>query len=70
MESGILPSGFILSGFKTWGKLLAHPWLPFSFLQNRAVVWGWSQASQTSNQLAAESERPSLIASIHLAFPL
>lgn len=66
MEFVILPSGFTLAGFKTWEKLLVHPLFPFSPPQNK----GWSQASQISNTLAAESERPSPIVSIHLAFSL
>lgn len=70
MKFVILPSGFTLAGFKTWEKLLVHPLLPFSPPQNKGVLRGWSQASQISNPLAAESERPSLIVSIHLAFSL
>lgn len=70
MEFVILPSGFTLAGFKTWEKLLVHPLFPFSPPQNKGVLRGWSQASQISNTLAAESERPSPIVSIHLAFSL
>lgn len=48
MESVILQSGFILTGFETWETLPAHPLCHFSHLQNGGTNQVMIQVSQTS----------------------